>query len=213
MGYYGGRGARLVEELGPVRGQGPARPDARPQATATSAAGSRRPRLTIPGDWPSGVYLGRLTTIPGPRYRALLAELRRLHRPRRSPRRHPVPVLRQHLAGLQPLAEQLFALHPSQGQPGPLGRRQLRPALRPRGAARRRRQRPAHRRLGRVPAARVPAGLLARAARLRRHLLLQQRHAHARPRPAGARHSSASATTNTGTSGSSRASSGCATRA
>ena len=29
MGYYGGRGARLMTTLGPLRGQGPADPDAR----------------------------------------------------------------------------------------------------------------------------------------------------------------------------------------
>ena len=32
--------------------------------TSTSAAGRPTTRLTIPADWPSGVYLGRLTTLP-----------------------------------------------------------------------------------------------------------------------------------------------------
>ena len=183
MGYYGGRGARLMTTLGPFEGKAQPTPTPGPKdlhecrwepsttlddprttgPAASTSAGSRR--------------------CPTTRRRALLAELRRLHRPRRPPGRHPLPVLRQHLAGVQPLAEQLLALHPPEGQPGPLGRRQLRPPLRPRGPVRRRRQRPAHRRLGRVPAVRVPARLLAGAARLRRDLLLQQRHAHARSRP------------------------------
>lgn len=63
MGYYGGRGARLMHTLGPVKGQVQTVPDTgenrlkechwEPSAT-----------LKIPEDWPSGVYLGRLTTVP-----------------------------------------------------------------------------------------------------------------------------------------------------
>jgi hypothetical protein len=62
MGYYGGRGARLMKTLGPLHGQTQPTPTPGPkniheckwQATA---------RLTIPADWLSGVYLGRLTTL------------------------------------------------------------------------------------------------------------------------------------------------------
>ena len=63
MGYYDGRGARLMTTLGPFTG--------RTQPTPT--VGPRRVRecrwtptteLTIPSDWPSGVYLGRLSRIP-----------------------------------------------------------------------------------------------------------------------------------------------------
>ena len=63
-GYYGGRGARLMTELGPF--------DAHEQPVPP--VGERRLReckwektatLTIPDDWISGVYLGRLTTLPG----------------------------------------------------------------------------------------------------------------------------------------------------
>ncbi|MGH9659608.1 MAG: N,N-dimethylformamidase beta subunit family domain-containing protein [Bryobacteraceae bacterium] len=62
MGYYGGRGARLVTTLGPLDGR--VQPD--------PPAGPRRLRqcrwepsatLRIPGDWTSGVYLGRLTLV------------------------------------------------------------------------------------------------------------------------------------------------------
>lgn len=61
-GYYDGRGARLMTTLGPF--------DGKPQPGPS--IGERRLRecqwapcttLKIPADWPSGVYLGRLTTI------------------------------------------------------------------------------------------------------------------------------------------------------
>ncbi|HPA18402.1 MAG TPA: hypothetical protein PLU30_11700 [Verrucomicrobiae bacterium] len=63
-GYYGGRGARLMRALGPFQGAVQPIPpvgekrlrECRWEASAT---------LKIPDDWPSGVYLGRLTTIPG----------------------------------------------------------------------------------------------------------------------------------------------------
>lgn len=62
-GYYGGKGARLMAELGPFEGKKQADPvmgeerlmECRWEPTTT---------LKIPTDWPSGVYLGRLTTIP-----------------------------------------------------------------------------------------------------------------------------------------------------
>ena len=62
-GYYGGAGARLMTTLGPIAGE--TQPD--------PVAGERgihecqwqpSAQLEIPGDWPSGVYLGRLTTVP-----------------------------------------------------------------------------------------------------------------------------------------------------
>jgi hypothetical protein len=62
-GYYGGRGARLMTTLGPFPGT--------PQPIPP--AGDKRLRecrwtpsttLKIPADWLSGVYLGRLTTLP-----------------------------------------------------------------------------------------------------------------------------------------------------
>src|SRR5439155_7712391 len=62
-GYYGGRGARLMTTLGPFQGK----------AQAVPPVGARRLReckwepsaaLKIAADWTSGVYLGRLTTLP-----------------------------------------------------------------------------------------------------------------------------------------------------
>ena len=63
MGFYGGEGARLMTALGPFDGK----------IQPVPAMGERRLRecqweasttLTIPAGWPSGVYLGRLTTLP-----------------------------------------------------------------------------------------------------------------------------------------------------
>lgn len=63
LGYYGGRGARRLATLGPLPGK--------PQSTPP--VGPRRLRqcqwqpsatITIPPDWPSGVYLGRLSRLP-----------------------------------------------------------------------------------------------------------------------------------------------------
>lgn len=65
MGYYGGRGARLMTTLGPFEGT----------AQETPQPGNRNLhecrwkasiRLDIPSDWPSGIYLGRLTTLVDP---------------------------------------------------------------------------------------------------------------------------------------------------
>jgi hypothetical protein len=64
MGYYGGAGARRMAVLGPFAGK--VQPD--------PEIGERRLRLCqwdtsariqIPNDWPSGVYLGRLTLTEG----------------------------------------------------------------------------------------------------------------------------------------------------
>lgn len=64
-GYYGGKGARLVRTLGPFEGRAQTTPTPGPR----SLHECRWPpafRLDIPADWTSGVYLGRLTTVPDP---------------------------------------------------------------------------------------------------------------------------------------------------
>ena len=61
MGYYQGHGGRLVMKLGPFRGQGPARPARSAPSGCASAPGSPCTSITIPADWTSGVYLGKLT--------------------------------------------------------------------------------------------------------------------------------------------------------
>ena len=65
MGYYGGTGARRMTTLGlmagttqPLPAMGPAPARLRECRWEPSA------ELTIPHDWPSGVYLGKLTTVP-----------------------------------------------------------------------------------------------------------------------------------------------------
>ena len=175
------------EDARPVRRPDPADPRTRRQGPPRMPLGAGHHASTIPDDWPSGVYLGRLTTIADPDdepyWQSYVVFIVRDDRP--------ADILFQcsdntwQAYNRWPSHYSVYT-HPK-GDPGPLGRRQLRPALRPGGPVRRRRQRPAHRRLGRVPALRVPAGLLAGTARLRRHLLLQQRHAHPRPRPRSAR--------------------------
>jgi hypothetical protein len=63
MGYYGGRGARLMTTLGPLPAKEQPVPEVGPERLRecrweTSA------ELKIPAAWPSGVYLGRLSRIP-----------------------------------------------------------------------------------------------------------------------------------------------------
>lgn len=62
-GYYGGRGARLVATLGPFEGKEQPVPkpgEKRLHECRWEACAS----VKIPDDWVSGVYLGRLTTLP-----------------------------------------------------------------------------------------------------------------------------------------------------
>lgn len=63
LGYYGGRGARLMDTLGPFHGS--LQPDA-PVAENRLRECRWEPatRLTIGAGWPSGVYLGRLALLP-----------------------------------------------------------------------------------------------------------------------------------------------------
>ncbi len=62
-GYYGGRGARLIDTLGPFDGK--PQPVPAPGAKNLHECGwEPTTRITIPKDWLSGVYLGRLTTLP-----------------------------------------------------------------------------------------------------------------------------------------------------
>jgi hypothetical protein len=63
MGYYGGRGARLMKTLGPLKGKPQPIPPVGEQRLRQC---KWEPAVTmkIPADWPSGIYLGRLTTVP-----------------------------------------------------------------------------------------------------------------------------------------------------
>jgi hypothetical protein len=63
MGYYGGRGARLMTTLGPFQGKVQAPPPVGPRRVR-ECRWEPAASLKIPSDWPSGVYLGRLSRIP-----------------------------------------------------------------------------------------------------------------------------------------------------
>ncbi|MCU0960571.1 MAG: hypothetical protein MUF48_10755 [Pirellulaceae bacterium] len=62
-GYYGGRGARLMATLGPFAGRTQPVP-APDERTRHECQWEPTVELKIPADWTSGVYLGRLTTLP-----------------------------------------------------------------------------------------------------------------------------------------------------
>lgn len=62
-GYYGGRGARLMSKLGPFQGETQPTPQPGPKDLHECRWKSTT-SLKIPADWVSGVYLGRLTTLP-----------------------------------------------------------------------------------------------------------------------------------------------------
>jgi hypothetical protein len=63
MGYYGGHGARLMKQLGPFDGKAQLDPPIG-EKNIHQCRWEAATRLTIPSDWLSGVYLGRLTTLP-----------------------------------------------------------------------------------------------------------------------------------------------------
>ena len=62
-GYYGGRGARLMQTLGPFEGKTQPTP-APGEKNLHECRWEVSHKLPIPQDWLSGVYLGRLTTVP-----------------------------------------------------------------------------------------------------------------------------------------------------
>lgn len=65
MGYYGGTGARLMTTLGPLSGTTQPVPEIGPlPGRLRECRWEPSVELKIPPDWPSGVYLGKLTTIP-----------------------------------------------------------------------------------------------------------------------------------------------------
>jgi hypothetical protein len=65
-GYYGGKGARLMTELGPFEGKDQPVPEVG-EKRLRECRWEKTTTLTIPADWVSGVYLGRLTTLPAPK--------------------------------------------------------------------------------------------------------------------------------------------------
>jgi len=63
MGYYGGAGARLMSALGPFDGFPQPEPEMG-ERRLMECRWEATTEIEIPDDWLSGVYLGRLTTIP-----------------------------------------------------------------------------------------------------------------------------------------------------
>jgi hypothetical protein len=61
-GYYGGSGARLMSSIGPFPVKTQPNPDVGPRRLR-ECHWEPTTEMKIPGDWPSGVYLGRLTRI------------------------------------------------------------------------------------------------------------------------------------------------------
>jgi hypothetical protein len=63
-GYYGGLGARLMTTLGPFDGKEQPIPPPVGDKRLRECRWEAATTITIPDDWVSGVYLGRLTTLP-----------------------------------------------------------------------------------------------------------------------------------------------------
>lgn len=63
MGYYSGTGGRLMGQLGPLDGNTQPTPDIG-EKRIRECRWDAAAEYTIPEDWPGGVYLGKLTTIP-----------------------------------------------------------------------------------------------------------------------------------------------------
>ena len=104
LGYYGGKGGRHLCDW--ARSRAKVQPDP-PVGIERLRECRWEPAVEfpIPADWPSGVYVGKLTAERG-----RFPELRDLHRPRRPCLRFPVPMQRHDLVGVQPLARPVVAL-------------------------------------------------------------------------------------------------------
>lgn len=64
LGYYDGKGGRHITQLGPLDGKTQPTPEMKPENRLRECEWELSAQLTIPEDWTSGVYLGKLTTIP-----------------------------------------------------------------------------------------------------------------------------------------------------
>lgn len=62
-GYYGGKGARLMKTFGPFEGKTQPTPEWKNERRLRECRWEPSVEFTIPDDWPSGVYLGRLSTL------------------------------------------------------------------------------------------------------------------------------------------------------
>jgi hypothetical protein len=65
MGYYQGKGGQLKKSIGPLQGIAQPSPSPDPQTNFFECKWQSVYRLPIAADWTSGVYLCKLTTVPG----------------------------------------------------------------------------------------------------------------------------------------------------
>jgi hypothetical protein len=79
LGYYGGAGGRHLLYLGPFAGQPQPDPPVADQRLR-ECQWSPCTQITIPADWPSGVYLGKLSLVEG-RYQSYVVFIVRDDRP------------------------------------------------------------------------------------------------------------------------------------
>ena len=127
-GYYGGRGARLMTTLGPFTGTSQPVPEIG-EKNLHECRWDKTTSITIPDDWRSGVYLGRLSLVEDDPAKGYWQSYVVFIVTDDRPADILLAMLRQHLAGLQPLAQPLFGLHRSQRKPGSVGGCQLRSSL------------------------------------------------------------------------------------
>src|SRR5688572_12298234 len=64
MGYYQGKGGHLKKSTGPLPGKSQPMPEPDPQTNFAECKWEAGYRLPITGEWTSGVYLCKLTTLP-----------------------------------------------------------------------------------------------------------------------------------------------------
>ena len=79
MGYYGGAGGRHMLSLGPFAGRPQPEPEVGPRRLR-ECRWSPAATIEIPDDWPSGVYLGKLSLVDG-RYQSYVIFIVRDDRP------------------------------------------------------------------------------------------------------------------------------------
>jgi hypothetical protein len=80
LGYYGGTGGRHMLSLGPFEGKSQPDPPVGDER-ARECAWEAPTTIQIPADWPSGVYLGKLSLADGNRYQSYVVFIVRDERP------------------------------------------------------------------------------------------------------------------------------------
>src|SRR5690606_29823007 len=63
MGYYGGKGGRLMKSFAALQGKKQVTPAADPKTNFFECKWDTAVSFVVPDEWLSGVYLGKLTTL------------------------------------------------------------------------------------------------------------------------------------------------------